>query len=128
LLRTEGAAGTTVATFELRNRGSAPCALFGYVGLQMLDAQSNPLPTTVQRGGGVAAINGSPQRLVLQPGDAADFLVQASNVPTGTQSCPESAKLEVTPPDEREFTVVDATLRACGGVLKVSPVQAPQPG
>ena len=123
----EGAAGTIHNTLALKNTSGAPCTLYGYVGELMLDAQGQPLPTTVVRGQGTASIDDVPQQFTLQPGASATFVMEWSDVPHGNEtSCPQSTSIEVTPPDETAFLTLPLTIAPCaGGTIHVSPVRAP---
>jgi hypothetical protein len=56
-------AGQRYATLSLRNKGTRACHVFGYAGLQLLDAQHQPLPTTVIRDR-----TGAPRNRTLRPG------------------------------------------------------------
>lgn len=124
----EGAAGTIHDTLALKNISGAPCTLYGYVGELMLDAQGQPLPTTVVRGQGTASINDAPQHFTLQPGASATFVMEWSDVPHGNEtSCPQSTSIEVTPPDETAFLTLPLKIAPCaGGTIHISPVRAPQ--
>ncbi|HET7037876.1 MAG TPA: DUF4232 domain-containing protein [Thermomicrobiaceae bacterium] len=119
------ATGHILTRFVLQNTSPDTCFLYGYPGMLMLDAQGNPLPTQVHRSGAgsVFAILSVPPGLVFLPSGAqASFDVGYNHIPTGSQSCPTSAQLEITPPDDFDQLVVNAQLMACGGDLYVSPV------
>jgi hypothetical protein len=124
----EGAAGTIHNTLALKNTSGVACTLYGYVGELMLDAQGQPLPTTVIRGQGTPSINDAPQQFTVQPGASATFVMEWSDVPHGNETtCPTSASLEVTPPDETAFLTLPLKIAPCaGGTIHVSPVRAPQ--
>jgi len=120
------AAGSASAVFVLTNEGSSSCSLYGYPGMQMLDASGQPIPTIVVRGGGDAATRAKPSSVVLQPQAQASFVAYWGEVPVGAEtSCPASAKLEVTAPDDYHYLVIAATLAPCSsGTINVSPVQS----
>ena len=90
----------------------------------LLDEAGGGLPTTVVRKGtyGFTAI--APTTVTVVPGGAAYFNVGYSDVPVGGQTtCPTSAAVEVTPPNQFDHLAVKATMAPCGGgTLVVSPV------
>jgi hypothetical protein len=125
----EGAAGTIVDTFRMANTGPSPCTLFGFVGMLMLDSSGRALSTRVVRNGGIFSTQAGPSRLLVQPGSAATFQAAWSDVPHGSEGpCPEAARLEVTPPDEFDDSVIAVSgwsLAPCGGgEIDVTPIRA----
>ncbi|MHB8573928.1 MAG: DUF4232 domain-containing protein [Dehalococcoidia bacterium] len=126
----EGAAGHIFDTFSLTNASSTACTLFGFVGGQMLDAAGAALPTRVVRNGGMFSNQPGPTQFELDPGAAATFMLVWSDVPTGNETtCPAAAQLEITPPDETDFLVLNLqrfALAPCnGGTLDITPVRPP---
>jgi Protein of unknown function (DUF4232) len=122
-----GAAGTIAESIVMTNTSTTTCTMFGYPGMQLLDANGNALPTNVVRGGATflsAAANQSPSTVTLAPGKVASFGLVYSDVPVGTQtSCPTSAKSEITPPNDTAFAVIALAISPCnGGTVHVSPV------
>ena len=123
----EGAAGTLEVTVGLKNTSSSSCTLYGYPGGLLLDASGNALPTTVVRGGSYHFTSSmSPTTVSLAPGTSAFFNIGYTDVVTGSEtSCPSSASLEVTPPNDVNHLVVPAQLVVCNhGTLTFSPVFA----
>ncbi len=122
----EGAAGTVYSTVTLTNTSSTECSLKGYPGMQLLSASGASLPTNVIRGGSflTAKANQPPGVVVLPPGQAAAYSLTYGDNPVGTEtSCPTSAKVEITPPNDYTYAVVTARITACdGGDIYVSPV------
>jgi hypothetical protein len=119
-----GAAGTIELTVSMTNASGATCGLSGYPGLLLL-AGSTPLPTSVQRGGGLSFENLPVTSVTLAPGAAAYFNLGYSDVPSGGESsCPAADHLEVTPPNDYDHATIPVTdLTACGGgTIHVSPV------
>src|SRR5260370_2140874 len=49
LLGAGAATGNVRNSFEMRNRSSAPCWVYGYVGFQLLDAHGRALPQSLSR-------------------------------------------------------------------------------
>ncbi|MHB8576874.1 MAG: DUF4232 domain-containing protein [Dehalococcoidia bacterium] len=128
----EGAAGHIFDTFSLVNQSATACTLYGFVGAQMLDGQGRPLPTRVVRNGGMFSNQPGPAQVALQAGGVASFQAEWGDVPTGNQAaCPSAARLEVTPPDETTFLILDLggfSLAPCGsGTIDVTPVVATAP-
>lgn len=117
------AAGHVSEAFVLTNTSTGQCFLFGYPGLQMLDASARPIPTKVIRGGGFSFPDQRPARVDLAPGAAASFTADWANATGYPQGCPTSSRLEVTPPDSFHQLVIDASLQPCpDGTIHVSPV------
>lgn len=118
-------AGNRFAPLFFSNTSTAPCTLYGFPGLQMLDAQGNALPTNARWGGGQLANQPGPTTVTLQPGASAEFMIHWEVIPVGNEtSCPTSAKLEVTPPNAYNFLVIPMSMHACGGgTIDVSAVQ-----
>jgi Protein of unknown function (DUF4232) len=124
-----GAAGTIAMTMNLANTSTTTCTLQGYPGMQLLSAQGTALPTNVVRGGTqfpAAAANQSPSLVTLAPQQSATFSLLYEDVPVGNEtSCPESAKAEVTPPNDVAHATVTLAISPCnGGTVHVSPVYA----
>jgi hypothetical protein len=126
LLGSQGAAGTIEVTISLRNTTAAGCALEGYPGMQLLDAAGNPLPTQTVPGGSESFDDFPKSPVTIGPGQSGYFNVGYSDVPAGGEtSCPTSASLWVTPPDDVTHLVLPARWTACdGGKLTTSPVFA----
>ena len=99
-------AGHLEARVVLTNSSSVTCRTFGYVGMQLLDANGAPLPTNVVRQPGTV------QQITLSPGQSASAVSQFSPDIAGqgdstTGSCqPVAATTEVTPPNDTRFMVV----------------------
>ncbi len=120
----QGAAGTQEATVALRNASMTPCGLSGYPGLQLVSAGGTALPTVVVRGGAYSFTAMAPAPTTVQPGDAVYFNFGYSDVPTGSEStCPNSATVEITPPNAYGHLAVALRIAPCnGGTVTVSPV------
>jgi hypothetical protein len=119
-------AGHLEARVVLTNSSSAPCRTFGYVGMQLLDANGTPLPTNVVRQPGTI------QTLTLNPGQSASAVTQFSpDVPgqgdSTTGTCqPTAQSTEVTPPNDTRFMVVPGPGQpVCErGTIDLRPLQA----
>jgi hypothetical protein len=121
-------AGNVVQEFGLTNRGGAPCTFLGYVGMAMIDAGGNQLPTRVVRDPGSRFPFAQRAQYTVQPGQTAPFWVHWEDVVVASQpGCTSSAGVIVTPPDETTQLRLDGVqMMACnGGELDVSPVTAP---
>ncbi len=121
----DAGAGNFFATFAFTNNTGVPCTMFGFVGAQLLDAQNNPLPTNVVRGGGFLTTQPGPSLVTLPAGGTATFVMHWGDVPVGTEtSCPTSAQLAVTPPNEFDPIILPMQIMACNrGELDVSAVR-----
>jgi hypothetical protein len=110
--------------FIFTNTSGTPCSLQGYPGMQMLDSTGSAIPTNVIRGSSVVVPPIPVTLVILGPAASGSFLFGYPNIPTGSQTCPTSTKLEITPPNAfNHFTIADA-ISPCGGNITVSPVRA----
>jgi hypothetical protein len=110
LVKPGAGAGQRYATVALTNRSATTCAIYGYGGLQLLDAAKGPLPTQLRRVSPPAA-----GRLSLRPGASASSQLHWSAVPgTGepvSATCePVPRFVRVIPPDEYGSLIVPWTL------------------
>jgi hypothetical protein len=110
----DSAAGSRYAAVVLTNRTSSTCHVYGYGGVQLLDAARHPLPTHQVRDRSTP-----PDLVVLRPGRSVSSLLHWSPVPDGTESTtrqcqPTPAYLLVTPPDETQpITLAWSSSEAC---------------
>jgi len=132
MVSTQGAAGSIIRTYTLVNTGSTTCTLYGYPGLQLLGASGQKLATEVIRTPGTAVTV-----KLAHDASAAFSLKYADSTGYGSESCPSSASLEITPPNAYHSLtltgsagVIDAfggTTQALKcGTLNVEPVAADQ--
>lgn len=120
-----GAAGTLESTFVLRNTSDSSCSLYGFPDAQMLDSSGSFLETqSTVRGGTYPFTNFSPDHVTLAPRAVAYFNMGYTDVPTGSETtCPMSAQLLVTPPDDFSQLKIAFSATVCNqGRLTVSPV------
>ncbi len=125
LYGSEGAAGTIELTFTLANYSTSLCAMYGYPGMQLLDASGASLPTVVIRGGTLAFEDIAATNVSLAPGQTAYFNLGYNDVVTGTTTCSMATQIEITPPNDMLYAVAQlvAQIDVCnGGTLHVSPV------
>lgn len=122
------ATGHVGVEIVLRNVSAVPCHLYGFPGLQMLDASGAALPTTTHWGGSFLFPALGPDLVGLGSGQRASFDVAYIDLPIGNppppyqQACPEAATLVVIPPDDFTSLRVAAKIAPCQGDLAVSPV------
>ena len=137
------AAGNISGTIEVRNKSRHDCDLYGYAGLQLLDAHGRPLPTKVLWSTGSFFLVGSAVEAVVGlpaatppirpdrpvPGHA--YIPISWNDAQGP--CSEAVQLRVTPPDAYLSMVISATpagrtpglMTVCsGGSVLVNPTRA----
>jgi Protein of unknown function (DUF4232) len=118
----EGAMGHQYITFAFQNRSSVACTMFGFPGVQLLDAHGSPLPTKV---GHAYFDTGPARRVLLQPSGYGFFTLAEALIPSGSdpQPCP-TATLAVTPPGQRQALTSPQALTPCGGEVAVTPVRS----
>ena len=117
-----GAAGSVRLRFVFTNVSAATCKLFGFPGMQLLNARQAPLPTYVQRGSSTVVPPEPEADVVMTPGQHGSFYAGYSDVPTGSQTCPAASFLEVTPPNDFNHFTQTSHITPCGGRITVSPV------
>jgi hypothetical protein len=118
-----GAAGTILLSFSLKNTGAA-CTMNGYASL-ILMAGVNPLTTNVVHGDlPVPTPRAKPVRLLH--GGYATILVAYSDVVVNNEKrCPDSDAFLVRTPGQTNWLRVAAGATACGGgTVRESPVIA----
>jgi Protein of unknown function (DUF4232) len=95
----DSAPGQRYAALGLKNTTSTACTLYGYPGLQLVDANGAARPTTVVRDRSVA-----PRSVVVKPGQTAWALLRWTVIPADDEAAdhcaPDPASLRVIPPDE----------------------------
>ena len=101
----EPGAGQRYATLSLTNTSARTCTVFGYGGLQPLDAAKKQLPITLTRDTGRPV---TPIRLA--PGTSVGRTIHWSAVPPGAQPCPTPAYASIIPPDETSPLVIGWSL------------------
>lgn len=122
----QGAAGHIFLNVILTNTAKAPCHLFGYPGMALLDANRDPLTTHVTFGGGMLPPTAKKDVVLAPSGGQASFTLVYSDVPTGnadpTTACPEASFANITPPDDTTTVELAAVMAPCDGKVNVSPV------
>jgi hypothetical protein len=101
---------------SFKDSSARSCTLYGYPGLQMLDASGHRIRTEVLRG--IAyTVPAAPRRVVvLTPGAEASFDLGFDDS-TGYQreKCPTSARVEITPPNAYRPITVAWRIQPYGG-------------
>ena len=120
-----GGVGHLGFELSIRSLAQQTCVLYGYPGAQLVGANGHDLSTTLKWGGGY--LYGTPlKRMVsLKTGATAYFAIEWVDNPTPGQTCPTAQYLLITPPNDRNTVVVpNVGIRACGGALTATAVQA----
>ncbi|MEA2643603.1 MAG: hypothetical protein QOG08_629 [Chloroflexota bacterium] len=144
------AAGNISATIEVRNKSQHDCDLYGYAGLQLLDAHGRPLPTHAiwsttsffLQSPAAAQIVGLPagtapiSRTLFDPMHPVPEVPGHAYIPISfndvVEPCSNAALLKVTPPDAFSSLVISAvppppqaslTDVCSGGTLYVNPTR-----
>ncbi|HEY0447782.1 DUF4232 domain-containing protein [Actinophytocola sp.] len=111
----DAAAGNRYAQLVVTNKTDATCTLYGYGGLQFIDANGKPTPTDLTR-----TLDPKPTLVTLKPGDTAAKKLHWGVVPSGNEPVngpcePPSAGARVIPPDDTQaFIVTYAFGSVCG--------------
>ena len=93
-----GHIGITAAGFK--NISKSACTLRGYPSLQMLDAKGRRIATHMRHGASASVPFIAINLVMLTPGKTAKFdLGYANQTGYGSASCPTSARVTVTPPN-----------------------------
>jgi len=122
-------AGQRYDVLVLTNRSTSSCRVYGYGGIQLLDAARRPLPTQQLRGR-----YAPPQLVLLRPGASAHSVLHWTVVPDNAEGqtwpCqPTPSYLLVTPPDETQpITVVWSSGSVCQHGQIAQPAYAPGTG
>jgi hypothetical protein len=120
--KSTGAAGSVRMRFVFTNVSATTCKLFGYAGMQLLNARGAPLPTYVVRGTSNVVPPEPEVDVVMTHSQHASFYAGYSNVPTAGQACKVSTSVEVTPPNDTRHFTLKLAIAPCGGILTLSPV------
>lgn len=121
-LGSNGAAGTIVLGFALKNTGSATCHTYGWPGVEFLSSSGAGLPTNATRTTGDVVGSTPAAVLTLKPGDEASFRIVASDMAAGGGSCPTASKLQIYAPDDTVAMKVSVPGVAACGRATLSPM------
>ena len=139
MLGAGAATGNVLNSFEMRNRSSTPCWVYGYVGFQLLDAQGRALPQSLTRStDSFFGQSDAPTRILLSPSTPplrtraaghAFFDVASEDVSCSSDRMTAVTSLEIWPPDEYAAIVIPTRggdwsggFISCGD-LTVNPLQ-----
>ncbi len=107
-------AGHVTQTVSFFNTSSSACTLYGYPGMLMFDAAGEPLTTHVSRSPTMAE-----RTVTLDPGAQASFLAHwADQTGYGTETCPTSSTVEITPPNAFHGGYVHWMITPYGGSVQ----------
>ncbi len=120
--KSTGAAGSVRLRFVFTNVSATTCKLFGFAGMQLLNARKAPLPTYIRRGTSSIVPPEPETDVVMTHSQHASFYAGYSDVPTGAQACRVSTWVEVTPPNDTKHFTLRLAIAPCGGILTLSPV------
>jgi len=116
--------GNVMKVLRLTNVSDAPCRLYGYPGLQLLDNNHRTMPTQVSRGDTYFRPDPGAGRVTLGPGETASFVAAWGHVPPGPELCPASGFVRLTPPDETDYLTIPVAMDACNGWIQVTALVA----
>lgn len=123
-LGSNGAAGTIVLGFALKNTGSADCHTYGWPGVEFLSASGQALATNATRTTGDVVGSTPASVLTLEPGQEASFRMVASDIAVGGGNCPTASALQIIAPDDTATMKVSVPGIAACGKATVSPMMA----
>ena len=123
-LGSNGAAGTIVLGFALKNTGSSSCHTYGWPGVEFLSSSGAALPTNATRTTGDVAGSTPAGVLTIAPGASASFRMVVSDMATGGGSCPTADMLQIYAPDDTVTMKVAVPGIAACGKGTVSPMMA----
>ena len=114
-LGSNGAAGTIVLGFALKNTGSTTCHTYGWPGVQFLSSSGAPLPTGSVRTTGDVVGSTPATVLTVKPGEEASFRLVTSDMGPNGSSCPTASYLQIyAPNDTVKMRVSVSGVAACG--------------
>jgi hypothetical protein len=114
-LGSNGAAGTIVLGFALKNSGSTTCHTYGWPGVEFLSSSGAALPTGSTRTTGDVVGSTPAAELTLAPGEAASFRMVTSDMGPNGSGCPTASALQIYAPDDTvKMKVALHGVAACG--------------
>lgn len=121
-LGSNGAAGTIVLGFALKNTGSKSCHTYGWPGVQFLSSSDAALPTGTTRTTGDVVGSTPANPLTLAPGQEASFRMVISDMGPNGSNCPTASALQIYAPDDTVRMKVSLSGVAACGKGTVSPM------
>ncbi len=114
-LGSNGAAGTIVLGFALKNTGATTCRTYGWPGVQFLSSSGATLPTGSVRTTGDVVGSTPATVLTLKAGEEASFRMVTSDMGPNGSACPTASDLQIYAPDDTvKMKVSVAGVAACG--------------
>jgi hypothetical protein len=121
-LGSNGAAGTIVLGFALKNTGQSTCHTYGWPGVEFLSSSGAALATHATRTTGDVVGSTPAGVLTLAPGQEASFRMVTSDMATGGGSCPTAGSLQIYAPDDTATMKVAVPGVAACGKATLSPL------
>lgn len=121
-LGSNGAAGTIVLGFALKNTGSATCHTYGWPGVEFLSSSGAALPTHATRTTGDVVGSTPAGELTLAPGDEVSFRMVTSDMGPNGSACPTASALQIIAPDDTATMKVALSGVAACGKATLSPL------
>jgi trimeric autotransporter adhesin len=121
-LGSNGAAGTIVLGFALKNTGATTCHTYGWPGVEFLSSSGAALATHATRTTGDVVGSTPAGVLTLAPGDEASFRMVTSDMAAGGGSCPTASALQIYAPDDTVTMKVGVPGVAACGKATLSPM------
>lgn len=119
----DAAMGHIGVIYAFTNISSLPCTLYGYPGFVPLDAKGHPLHGIKITWSESNYLHRAKRHLLtLAPGAQASFEVVYNHIGSDGQSCSESAKVEITPPNTYHHFSLAEHLSPCREI-SVTPVE-----
>ncbi|MGC8479927.1 MAG: DUF4232 domain-containing protein, partial [Acidimicrobiales bacterium] len=117
--QTSASAGSVAISFTLTNTAPTTCVLKGYPGLQMLDQNGASITTHVTWGSSVSVPQEPVNSITLASGQQAYFIIgYASQTGYGSDTCPTSTSIEVTPPNDYHYLTTPLQISPYGGTVQ----------
>jgi Protein of unknown function (DUF4232) len=115
-LGSNGAAGTIVLGFAVKNTGSTTCHTYGWPGVQFQSSSGAALPTNAARTTSDLLGATPATALTLKPGEQASFRLVTHDSAAGGRNCRNAHQLQIYAPDDTATMKVSITggVPACG--------------
>lgn len=123
-LGSNGAAGTIVYGFALKNSSSTTCHTYGWPGVSFLNASGQMLPTDVTRTTKDVIGTVEPTVINVAPGSEVSFRIVANDAYEGGALCKQAKFLQIYAPDDTVAmrVAISGGAEACGKAT-VTPLQ-----
>lgn len=124
-LGSNGAAGTSIYGFALRNTSGKSCHTYGWPGVAFLATSGAMLPTNVTRTSIDMVGTVHPTAITLKPGREASFRIAVSTAYNGGVGCKPSSLLQIYAPNDTvamRVVMTGGSAEVCGKAT-VTPLQ-----